>query len=148
VVLPCGHRNHFCWFEALSCLFHFSNLPTTLLYFRASSCLSVLDTETFLTGFNNFLWPSQLARSCSADIEIELDDSFSVEHCIEWGDFVNIHFVDLTNFCYSLHCVLGQEVGILFLSQMKQGYNGRTFPVWWVLASDLVNFLVILLCEI
>ena len=112
------------------------------------SCLSIFNTKVLFAGFNNFLRTSKLAWSCSTNLKMIFSNSFSIEHCVKWGDLINVHFVDFTDFCYCSHGIERKEVIILFLSQMEKRNDGGSFPIWWILIKDFINLFVVILSKI
>lgn len=74
--------------------------------------------------------------------------SFPVEHCIKRSDLVYIHFVDLGDLGYLPHSVEGQEIVVLFLSEVKKWDNCRSFPVGGEFGQYFAYLGIVLLCEI
>lgn len=79
---------------------------------------------------------------------MELSNPLAIEHGIERGYFVYIHFVDFSDFGYFAHCGEGEEVLVLFLGESQQRYNGWPFPVGRVFIEYFVNFFVIIGSEV
>ena len=68
------------------------------------SGLSIFDTEVFFACGDDIFGPSQLAGCGAADLEMVFAYSLSVEHGVEGGDLIDVHFVD---FCYFGHFAHG-----------------------------------------
>ena len=82
-----------------------------------------------LTSFDDGFWSSQLAGSGAAHLQVELSDSFPVEHGVEGGNLIDVHLVDFCDFGYFAHGGDWQEVLILFLCEGQQRNNGGSFPI-------------------
>ena len=78
----------------------------------------------FLAGCDDIFGASELAGGGSADLEMELADSFPVEHGVEGGHLVYVHLVDLSYFGYFPHGGEGEEVIVLFLCEGEEGDDG------------------------
>lgn len=64
---------------------------------------------------------------------MELSYSLSVEHGVEGGNFIDVHFINFNNFSDFPHGVERQEIVTLFLCKVKKGDDGGSLPVGWVL---------------
>ena len=74
---------------------------------------------------------------------MEFPYSFSVEHSIECSNFINIHFINFSDFGNFPHRTQREEVIVLFLSHVEKGDDGRSFPVGGVFLQQLFNLFVV-----
>lgn len=65
-----------------------------------------------------------MAGSGSTDLQMELSDPFAVEHGVEGGHLVYVHFVDLRDFSHLSHGGQGEEVVVLLLGQVQERNDG------------------------
>lgn len=97
----------------------------------------------FFTSMDNILRSSELAGSSSTNLKMKFPNSFSIEHSVEGGNLIYVHFIDFYNFSNFSHSIQRQEVIALFLSKMKKWYDCRSFPIWWKLGQYIFNFFII-----
>jgi hypothetical protein len=75
--------------------------------------------ELKLKQVNAFTYTSQEAWRSSADLQVVLSDLGAVEHGVETGHLVDLHWSHLENLGDLVHCGESEEVVVLLLSDEK-----------------------------
>jgi len=93
-------------------------------------------------GLNNVLCSSEEAGSSSADLQVVLAHSGSVEHGVEGGDLIHLHGSHLQNLGSLVHRRQSQKVVVLLLSDEQHGNTRRRLVIVRELIQQNVNGLV------
>jgi hypothetical protein len=64
----------------------------------------------------NDTYTSKHAWSCTTDLKMILANLSSIEHSIETGNFINLHWNHIQDLGNLVHCSKSEEVSVLLLS--------------------------------
>ena len=107
-----------------------------------------IDVSMLLDSLDDVSRTSQLARGCSAHLQVILADLGPIEHGVEGGDLVDLHGLHIEDLGDFVHCGESEEVIVLLLRD-EQGRDAcRLLIVRGVFVEQLLYLLVVLFGEL
>ena len=87
------------------------------------------------------------AWGCPADLQVVLADSSTIEHRVEAGNFVDLHWGHIEDLCSFVHGGQGQKVVVLLLRDEEHGNDCRRLVIVGVPGQERLDGSVRLLSK-